>query len=80
MPVDVLLLDCAYILFVVIGALLFSALQCGITASYVYRLTKKVGPDYWGTIEGKPGDQLFEPTIALHPPAREMPSNYGRTK
>ena len=75
---EVLLVDGAYILFVVIGALVITGLQCGITSSYVYRLTKKVGPDYWGTVDVAPGVHPCEPTIALHAPAREMESAYGK--
>jgi hypothetical protein len=78
MHTDIFLVDCAYILFVVVGALLMSALQCGITTSYVFRLTKKVGPNYWGTSDAAPDTEPCEPTISLHPPAREMQSAYGK--
>lgn|GEM_PF-3916495 len=70
--------DCAYILFVVIGACVITGLQCGITASYVFRLGRKVGPDYWGTVYGRPNHDSCERTISLHKPAAEMQSNYGK--
>ncbi len=76
MNIDILLVDGAYILFVVLGALLMSALQCGITTSYVFRLTKKVGPNYWGY--STPGEKPCEPAIPVHAPAREMQSAYGK--
>ncbi len=78
MHIDIFLIDGVYILFVVVGFCLMTGLQCGITASHVQRLGRKVGPDYWGTIYGTPADSHCEPTIPLHPPAREMQSNYGR--
>lgn len=76
MHIDILLVDGVYILFVVLGALFLSVLQCGITTSHVFRLTRKVGPDYWGY--GTPGEKPSEPTISVHPPAREMQSAYGK--
>ncbi len=78
MHLSSIFVDCAYILFVVIGACVITGLQCGITASYVQRLGKKVGPDYWGSIYGRPDEQFCERTISLHKPASEMPSNYGK--
>lgn len=78
MHIDIFLVDGAYILFVVVGFCLMTGLQCGITSSYVYRMGKKVGPDYWGTVYGTPRENECEPTISLYPPAREMESNYGR--
>lgn len=78
MDLNSIWIDGAYIAFVVIGACIFTGLQCGITASYVHRLGRKVGPDYWGTVYGRPDENSCEATISLHPPAREMQSAYGR--
>lgn len=78
MQFNSIFVDCAYILFVVIGACVITGLQCGITGSYVQRLGNKVGPDYWGSVYGRPDEQSCERSIALHKPAREMQSNYGR--
>jgi hypothetical protein len=79
MHIDIFLVDGAYILFVVVGFCLMTGLQCGITSNYVHRLSKKVGPDYWGSVYGTPGESDCEPTIPLNKPAREMQSNYGRS-
>jgi len=73
-----LFVDCAYILFVVVGACVMTGLQCGITTSYVRRLGNRVGPDYWGSVYGTPAQNKCDPTIPLQPPAREMETNYGR--
>lgn len=78
MHLDLLLVDGAYIFFVVVGACVMTGLQCGISTSYVFPLGRKVGPNYWGTVYGNPDENTCEPTIPLHPPAREMESNYGR--
>jgi len=78
MRFEYLLLDVVFILFLVAGFLLIPVLQVAISSRHVQRLTKKVGPNYWGSLYAGDSIEVSEQTIALYPPCRDTQSNYGK--
>ena len=80
MRIDLLLLDLILVLMVLIGFLLIPVIQCKYNARYIQRLTRKVGPEYWGSLYCSDNNEVSDDlaSIKLYPPCREMQNNYGR--
>lgn len=80
MKIDIYVLDFIFIVTVLIGFWLIPVLQVSISTRYVQRLTKKVGPHYWGSLYGSETEigTAEKACITLYPPCREMQSNYGK--
>lgn len=78
MHIDWLLIDVVFIVAVMIGFGLIPVIQVKYSSRYLFRLEKKLGPEYWGNLYAGSTDSSVEPCISVHPPAREAQSNYGR--
>jgi hypothetical protein len=80
MRIDLLLFDLVLMLTVLIGFCLIPVIQCKYNARYIQRLTRKVGPEYWGSLYSCAENEISDDvaSIKLYPPCREMQNNYGR--
>lgn len=81
MHIDYLLFDLVFVLLVLVGFCSIPILQCKFNERYIQRLSRRVGPNYWGSLYGGGDSEISDKetaSIKLYPPCREMQNNYGR--